>query len=51
MANRLLENAIENIATNYEYLYGIHTIHEELKALLRSRGDIDFLFLNFYIVN
>ena len=50
MAERLSENGIENIATNYEYLYGIYTIHEELKALFRSRGDNKFFIFKFLCV-
>ena len=50
MAERLSENGIENIATNYEYLYGIYTIHEELKALFRSKGDNKFFIFKFLCV-
>ena len=42
MAKKLSNNKVINIANNYGYLYGIHTIHEELKALLKMRGDDKF---------
>ena len=36
---KLNDNQVVNIANNYGFLYGIYTIHEELKALLKLRGN------------
>ena len=42
MPKQLSGNEVVNIANNYGYLYGIHNIHEELKTLLKLRGDDKF---------
>ena len=45
MAEKLTGNKLINVSNNYGYLYGIHNIHEELKALLQCRGDDKFYVL------
>ena len=42
MAEKLSDNEIVNIENNYGNLYGIHNIHEELKTLLKYRGNNKF---------
>ena len=42
MAKSLSDNEVINIANNYGYLYSIHTIHKELKTLLKLRGNNKF---------
>ena len=42
MSKKLSDNEAVNIASNYGYLYGIHNIHEELKTLLKLRGNTKF---------
>ena len=49
MAKKLSNNEVINIANNYGYLYGVHTIHEELKPLLKMRGTDKFFYTNYFV--
>ena len=51
MTKNLSDNEVINIANNYGYLYGIHTIHEELKTLLKLRGNNKFFIYKLLCCN
>ena len=42
MTEKLKPNVIENIATNYEYMHGLHDLHEKLKEILKFGGHNTF---------
>ena len=37
------QNLVINVATSYEYQYGVHELHKELVEILRFRGNNKFL--------